>query len=121
MGTTRSAQATDMQKISPCLWFDRNCEDAVNFYLAVFPNSRIVTLKRYPANMQVGPMKDMAGQVLTVIFELNGYQFQALDGGPIFAINPSVSCFVNFDPSQMPNAARDLDAMWDALSRAAAP
>ena len=105
-----------MQKIAPCLWFDRNCEEAVNFYLTVFPNSKIDMLKRYPADVQVGPMKDMAGQVLTAIFDLNGFQFQALDGGPLFKINPSVSFFVNFDPSRMPNAAADLDAMWAKLS-----
>jgi predicted 3-demethylubiquinone-9 3-methyltransferase (glyoxalase superfamily) len=105
-----------MQKIAPCLWFDRNCEEAVNFYLTVFPNSKITTLKRYPADIQVGPMKDMAGKVLTAIFELNGYQFQALDGGPMFTINPSVSFFVNFDPSRMPDAAAVLDAMWARLS-----
>ena len=105
-----------MQKIAPCLWFDRNCEEAVNFYCATFPNSKITTLKRYPSDMQVGPMKDMAHQVLTAIFELNGFQFQALDGGPMFTINPSVSFFVNFDPSRMPNAAADLDAMWAKLA-----
>lgn len=104
-----------MQKISPCLWFDRNCEDAVNFYLSVFPNSKITTLKRYPADIPVGPMTDMAGRILTVIFELSGYQFQALDGGPMFTMNPSVSFFVNFDPSRS-RAAADLDAMWAKLS-----
>ena len=43
-----------VQKIAPCLWFDRNCEEAVNFYLAVFPNSKITTLKRYPADTDLG-------------------------------------------------------------------
>lgn len=105
-----------MQKITPCLWFDRNCEQAVNFYLSVFPDSKIVTLKRYPADMQVGPMKDMAGQVLTAVFKLWGYEFQALDGGPLFTINPSTSFLLNFDPSRMQNAAGDLDAAWHKLA-----
>lgn len=105
-----------MQKIAPCLWFDRNCEEAVRFYLTVFPNSRITTLKRYPTDVQIGPMGDMAGQVLTAIFELDGFRFLALDGGPLFKISPAVSFFVNFDPSRMPAAAEALDSMWTKLS-----
>lgn len=66
--------------------------------------------------MQVGPMKDMEGKILTAIFELDGLIFQALDGGPLFKTNPSVSFFVNFDPSQNPNASTDIDAMWNKLA-----
>ncbi len=105
-----------MQKITPCLWFDKNCEEAVTFYTSVFPNSKIDSIKRYPSDMQVGPMPDMAGKVLTAIFTLDGLTFQALDGGPIFKPNPSVSFFVNFDPSKNPNAQADLDALWGKLS-----
>ncbi|MGE3507469.1 MAG: VOC family protein [Vicinamibacterales bacterium] len=105
-----------MQKITPCLWFDRNCDEAIRSYLSVFPDSRITTLKRYPADMPVGPMKDMAGQVLTAIVELNGFRFMALDGGPLFTINPSISFMVNFDPSRMPDAEGALEAMWAKLT-----
>lgn len=111
----RAETLKNMQKISPCLWFDRNCEEAVHFYMSVFPNATIDTLKRYPDDIQVGPMKDMAGKVLTAIFDLDGFRFQALDGGPMFKLNPSVSFFVNFDPSRLPNAEADLDAMWTKL------
>lgn len=105
-----------MQKISPCLWFDRNCEEAVNFYVSAFPNAKLTSLKRYPDDVQVGPMKDMAGKVLTAIFELEGFHFQALDGGPMFRMNPSVSFFINFDPSRLADARGDLDTMWAKLS-----
>lgn len=104
-----------MQKITPCLWFDANCEEAVNFYISLFPNSKIDSIKRYPEGMG-GPMEGMGGKILTAVFTLDGLTFQALDGGPTFKMNPSVSFFVNFDPSKNPNAAADLDAMWTKLS-----
>ncbi|QQR61289.1 VOC family protein [Candidatus Uhrbacteria bacterium] len=105
-----------MQKITPCLWFDKNCEEAINFYTSVFPNSKISSILRYPSDMQVGPMTDMAGKVLTAVFELNGLAFQALDGGPLFKINPSINFMVNFDPSRDADAAAHLDDLWAKLS-----
>jgi predicted 3-demethylubiquinone-9 3-methyltransferase (glyoxalase superfamily) len=105
-----------MQKITPSLWFDMNCEEAMNFYVSVFPRSSIVSVKRYPDGMSEGPMQGMAGKVLTGVFELDGFRFQALDGGPIFKINPAISFMVNFDPSQNPNASGDLDALWSKLA-----
>ena len=106
-----------MQKISPCLWFDKNCEEAINFYVSAFPNSKINSIMRYPSDMQVGPEQPgMEGKVLTALFELDGYAFQALDGGPFFKINPSLSFMVNFDPSHDPQAAEHLDVLWAKLS-----
>jgi predicted 3-demethylubiquinone-9 3-methyltransferase (glyoxalase superfamily) len=105
-----------MQKITPCLWFDHNCEEAVNFYVSLFPNSKIDSIKRYPSGMQEEHMKGMDGKILTAVFTLDNLTFQALDGGPIFSMNPSLSFFVNFDPLHNPNAARDIDAMWAKLS-----
>jgi predicted 3-demethylubiquinone-9 3-methyltransferase (glyoxalase superfamily) len=104
-----------MQKITPCLWFDDNCEEAITFYTQLFPNSKIDSIKRYPKG-GTGPIAGMDGKIITAVFTLDGLTFQALDGGPIFKLNPSVSFFVNFDPSQNPNAAADLDAMWAKLS-----
>jgi predicted 3-demethylubiquinone-9 3-methyltransferase (glyoxalase superfamily) len=66
--------------------------------------------------MSEGPMQSMSGKVLTAVFQLDGLTFQALDGGPMFKMNPSVSFMVNFDPSNNPNAAQDLDTMWAMLS-----
>ncbi|MBP9757399.1 MAG: VOC family protein [Candidatus Pacebacteria bacterium] len=105
-----------MQKITPCLWFDMNCEEAINFYVSVFPNSSIKQMQKYPEGMTEGPMQGMAGRILTGIFELDGLTFQALDGGPYFKVTPAISFMVNFDPSKNPHAAADLDALWAKLS-----
>ncbi len=80
-----------MQKITPFLWFDRNTEEAINFYTLVFDNSKTVSITRYPEGPLEGPMKGFEGKVLTAVFELQGQKFMALDGGPIFKFNPSVS------------------------------
>ncbi len=105
-----------MQKITPCLWFDMNCEEAINFYLTVFPNSKIHSIKRYPEGVKEGPLSGMGGKILTAIFDLDGQTFQALDGGPTFKMNPSVSFFVNFDPSREPHPEERLRAMWEKLA-----
>ncbi|MBX4199324.1 VOC family protein [Candidatus Saccharibacteria bacterium] len=87
-----------MQKISPSLWFDKNAEEAMNFYVEVFngsPNkkseSKIDTIKRYPGGYSEGPMAGMEGKVLTGVFELEGQSFTCLDGGPIFKFNEAIS------------------------------
>jgi predicted 3-demethylubiquinone-9 3-methyltransferase (glyoxalase superfamily) len=73
-----------MQKITPFLWFDNNAEEAVNFYVSIFKNSKIIQVKRYPEGMDDPHVKDMGGKVLTAVFELDGEQFMAMDAGPIF-------------------------------------
>lgn len=105
------------QKIIPCLWFDKNCEEAINFYISVFnkapgstKNSKIITIARYPEEKQIGPMKDMAGKVLTAIFELSGQRFMALDGGPIFKFNESISFYVECKDQ------KEVDYFWTKLS-----
>lgn len=103
------------QKITPCLWFNDNCEEAVNFYLSVFPDSAIESIMRYPDDMG-GPMANMAGKVLTAMFELGGFKFQALDGGPMFRLNQSISFMVNFDPAFDDQGREHLDEMWSRLS-----
>ncbi len=105
-----------MQKISPCLWFDMNCAEAVNFYVSVFPNSKILATHYYPTDIDFEPFKGMDGKIVTTIFELDGFTFQALDGGETFKMNPSVSFMVNFDPSREKNAQERLDTMWAKLS-----
>ena len=74
---------TITQKISPCLWFDRQAEEAANFYVSVFKNSRILRVTRYPEAGQE-THKQPAGTVMTVEFELDGQRFTALNGGPEF-------------------------------------
>jgi predicted 3-demethylubiquinone-9 3-methyltransferase (glyoxalase superfamily) len=98
-----------MQKITPFLWFDRNAEEAMNFYVSVFKNSKISNIKRYPEGPLEGPMKGFEGQVLTGVFELEGQQFMCLDGGPIFKLNPSVSFLV------VCKTVEEVDSMWATL------
>jgi len=87
----------DMQKIVPCLWFDKQCEEAMNFYVSSFSNlsgerekSSIISIQRYEEGMETPGIEKMVGKVLTGIFELEGYRFMALDGGPEFQLNPSI-------------------------------
>lgn len=105
-----------MQKIVPSLWFDKNCEEAINFYTSIFPNSKIDTMQYYPEGSSEPHMQGMEGKVLTGIFELDGYKFMALDGGPIFKLNPAISFILNFDPSKKENAKEELTALWEKLS-----
>lgn len=79
-----------MQKITPYLWFDNQAEEAVNFYTSLFKDSKILEISRYGENM---PMP--AGTVLTIAFQLNGQDFVALNGGPVFQFTEAISLFVN--------------------------
>jgi predicted 3-demethylubiquinone-9 3-methyltransferase (glyoxalase superfamily) len=79
-----------MQKITPCLWFDSNAEEAVNFYATIFDNSKIGNVSRYgEAGHEIHGMP--AGTVLAIEFELNGQAFTALNGGPVFRFNEAIS------------------------------
>jgi len=81
---------TTAQKIMPCLWFDASAEQAVRHYVAIFRNARIVSTTRYGA---AGP--GPAGAVMTVLFELEGQRFLALNGGPRYAFTPAISLIVD--------------------------
>jgi predicted 3-demethylubiquinone-9 3-methyltransferase (glyoxalase superfamily) len=94
-----------MQKITPCLWFDTEGEEAARFYTSVFPNSRIVDLARYGA---AGPRPE--GTVMTVTFELDGQRFVALNGGPEFTFNEAISFQVGCETQE------EVDALWGALA-----
>ena len=93
-----------MQKIAPFLWFDDAAEEAVNFYVSLFPDSKIVSLSRYGEG---GP--GPAGQVMSVTFELHGQSFMALNGGPHYVINPAISFFVSCDSQE------EVDELWGKL------
>jgi len=95
-----------MQKISPFLWFDSQAEDAAKFYISVFKNSKILHISRYG---KVGP--GPAGSVMTVVFQLDGNEFIALNGGPIFKFNEAVSFMVECKTQE------ELDYYWEKLSR----
>lgn len=94
-----------MNKISPFLWFETQAEEAANFYVSVFPGSRIVSTSRY-GDAGPGPK----GSVMTVEFELEGQTFIALNGGPQFRFNEAVSFSVDC------NSQEEVDAYWDKLT-----
>ena len=94
-----------MQKITPCLWFDTEGEEAARFYTSLFPNSKIVEVTRYG---DAGPRPE--GMVMTVIFELDGQRFTALNGGPDFKFNEAISFEVNCETQE------EVDAYWSKLS-----
>ena len=91
-------------KIATCLWFDDNAEEAVNFYVSLFADSRIVSLTRYG---KAGPGPE--GSVLTVALELAGREFIALNGGPHFRFNEAISMFVKCDTQA------EIDRLWEKL------
>jgi predicted 3-demethylubiquinone-9 3-methyltransferase (glyoxalase superfamily) len=94
-----------MPKIAPCLWFDTQAEDAANFYLSVFKNSRIVSVSRYN---EAGPRE--AGMVLTVEFELDGQRFVGINGGPQFTFSEAVSFQINCADQEQ------VDYYWERLT-----
>jgi len=94
-----------MSKISPCLWFDGEAEAAAKHYTTVFPDSRILSVDRAPADTPSGPK----GMVLTVNFSLAGQTFIALNGGPDFKFNESISFSIDCDDQA------EVDRYWDAL------
>jgi len=102
------------QKITTFLWFDSNAEEAAKFYVSVFPDSSVTTTTRYTKSAEQASGKP-AGSVMTVEFTLAGREFVALNGGPIFTFNESVSFVVHCDTQQ------ELDAMWAKLSEGGDP
>ena len=106
-----------MQKIIPNLWFD-GAKEAIDFYVSAFPDSRIIATVKYPNSVEEGLADfqlDMAGKELTIEFELAGTHFTAINAGPMFKFNPSVSFMVSFDPSIEGQSSEDLDALWARL------
>ncbi|MDD5462179.1 MAG: VOC family protein [Methylococcales bacterium] len=98
-----------MKTITPCLWFDNQAEEAVNFYTSIFKNSKIGSISRYSeAGFEIHKMP--SGTVMTVAFELNGHAFTALNGGPVFKFNEAISFQVNCETQD------EVDYYWDKLS-----
>jgi predicted 3-demethylubiquinone-9 3-methyltransferase (glyoxalase superfamily) len=85
---------TEIQKISPFLWFDTQALDAANFYASVFKNARVKTSNRYSDEGAAGAGMQQ-GSIMAVVFELEGQEFTALNGGPVFKISPSISFMVH--------------------------
>ena len=94
-----------MQNITPFLWFDDQAEEAMNFYCSIFKNSKVGSISRYG---EAGP--GPKGTVMSATFELNGQEFMALNGGPVFTFTPAISFFVNCETQE------EVDELWEKLS-----
>jgi len=94
-----------MQKIMPCLWFDDQAEEAVNFYTSIFKNSKVMEIARYG---EEGPGEK--GKVMTMTFSLDGQEFMALNGGPVFTFSPAISFMVNCETQE------EVDRLWKKLT-----
>jgi len=95
-----------MQKITPFLWFDGKAEEAANFYVSIFNDAKITQVTRYG---EAGP--GAKGSVMSVVFQLEGQDFYALNGGPQFTFTPAISLFVNCETQQ------EVDELWEKLSQ----
>ena len=94
-----------MQKITPFLWFDGKAEEAMNFYVSIFKNSKVVRVTRCGEG---GP--GPKGSVMSATFQLDGQDFFALNGGPQFTFTPAISLFVNCETQE------EVDELWEKLS-----
>jgi predicted 3-demethylubiquinone-9 3-methyltransferase (glyoxalase superfamily) len=101
----KTKEANPMQKITPFLWFDDKAEEAVNFYTSIFKNSKIGSISRYGEG---GP--GAKGTVMSATFEIEGQEFTALNGGPVFQFSPAISFFVHCE------AQAEVDDLWEKLS-----
>lgn len=99
------------KQITPNLWFDGNAKEAVDFYVSVFPDSKIVSTSYYPEEGIADFQKPLAGKELSIEFELSGNPFVAINAGPEFKFNESVSFSIPCDDQA------DLDYYWEKLSK----
>jgi predicted 3-demethylubiquinone-9 3-methyltransferase (glyoxalase superfamily) len=95
-----------MQKITPFLWFDGKAEEAMNHYVSIFKNSKVLSLTRC-GDHGPGPK----GSVLSATFQLDGQEFHALNGGPMFTFSPAISLFVNCETQE------EVDELWEKLAQ----
>ncbi len=103
-----------MRKIATCLWFDHQAEEAAEFYVSIFRNSSVGKVARYgDAGAHVAGRPK--GSVMTVTFELNGHEFMALNGGPMFQFSPAISFVVNCETQE------EVDRLWEKLSEGGKP
>lgn len=101
---------TNQSNITPFLWFNGNVEEAVNFYVSVFKNSKVLNMHNLP-----GDVPGHRGKVFTATIELDGQKFMLLDGGPQFKFSPAVSFFVDC------TTQKEVDELWEKLSEGGKP
>lgn len=99
-----------MQQIIPNLWYNGNAQEAVDFYLSVFPDGKIITKSYYPSEGLLDFQQDMAGKVLTIDFEVKGMRLSAINAGPEFKFNESVSFLILCKDQQ------EIDYYWEKLT-----
>jgi len=99
-----------MQKITPFLWFDNQAEEAVKFYTSIFKKSKIKNVTRYGEEGAKAARRPK-GSVMTIVFELEGQEFVALNGGPVFTFSPAISFVVNC------KTQKEVDELWEKLSK----
>ncbi len=98
-----------MQKITPFLWFDNQAEEAMNFYVSIFRNSKILSVQRY-GEEGAKASGQPKGSVMTASFVLDGQEFVALNGGPVYKISPAISFVVNCETQE------EVDDLWGKLT-----
>ena len=100
----------ELAPIQPCLWFNNNAQEAMDYYVTVFPNSRITATDTYPDESLDEHFSGMSGKIINGQFTLNGVDFVCLDGGPAFTFNESISFVVSCADQA------EIDRYWAALS-----
>lgn len=105
-----------MQKIVPSIWFDHTAAEAVAFYTEHFPDSRVLHEQRYPSTGLPDFQREFAGEVLAIDFELRGFRFSAINAGPEFEVNQSISFTLPFDEAADPDARTTMQTLWTALA-----
>jgi predicted 3-demethylubiquinone-9 3-methyltransferase (glyoxalase superfamily)/predicted aspartyl protease len=109
LATVAPKEKSDMQKIVPCLWFDSQAEEAVNFYTSLFKNSKIMNVARYDEAGAKASGRPQ-GSVMTITFQLDGQEFMALNGGPVFKFTEAISFVVNCETQE------EVDRLWNNLT-----
>ena len=109
MNTEDKSEKLKVQKITPCLWFNDNAQEAVNFYVSIFKNSKVGNIARYGKEGAKASGRQI-GTVMTNTFQLDGQDFMALNGGPIFKFTEAISFIVNCKTQE------EVDELWEKLS-----
>ena len=103
-----------MEKITPFLWFNTEAEEAANFYTSIFKNSKILNVSRYSESSSQAAQRPV-GSVMTVAFQIEGQNFTAINGGPVFKLTEAISFVINCENQQ------EIDFYWEKLSEGADP
>jgi predicted 3-demethylubiquinone-9 3-methyltransferase (glyoxalase superfamily) len=104
-----------MPRITPFIWFKSNAEEAMNYYVSVFPDAKILEIERYAGDQGIPGEQELKGKVLNGTFEIMGQRFMCLDGGPQFELTGAISFLVEFETQD------ELDAVWDQLMDGGTP